>query len=394
MTSIQKHARYLVVTIAAAISFSAASADAHPRSHEPVQQAENSAQSEVQIVDEQLSALEEQYNSNPTEEIAAVNFARLAVKQARRLGDTALLRRAERALRPWKNDLQAPNEILIVRANIKQIDHRFTEAMTDLDTVLAREPANPQALLSRAFIRATIGAAKHGLRDCASLQPNVSLTVRETCVARLGGLTGTLEASFRRMQAVLEITPSSKVEERTFALAVSAELAERLSETDKAEAYYSELLSLDPASVFARAVYADFLVSQKRFYEARKIVGDKPHTEALLLISALAGIGTDNAVSISSAKELGARMAADQINKDYSHAREYARFALDCLNDPKLALLFAQENWQVQKEPVDARILARAAIANDAQSSLSGLVLWLDQSGVEDRELARILAKA
>ena len=387
MTSLLILARTLILSAVAVIGFSANAALAHPRGHELNAQDNHSKETELSIVDDQLAQLRERRDAAPTDVDIAVAYARYAAKKARRIGDAVLLRHAERALQHWEVDMRAPTEILVIRANIKQINHRFTDALADLDTVLAREPGNPQALLSRAFIRATTGDAKSGLDDCASLRPNVSLTIREACAARLGGLSGNLGASHRRMQAVLEITPSSRVQERVFALAVAAELAERINDTDRAEAYYSELLSLDPVSVFARAAYADFLVSQKSFDEAHKIVGVAPHTEALLLISALAGIGTENAVSKNSATELGARMAADRLNKDFSHAREYARFALDYLKDPELALLFAQENWRVQKEPVDARILARAAISAEMPSALHSLQKWFDESGLEDPEL-------
>lgn len=391
MTSRIRSIKFLAVSLIFAAGLLPPQSLAHPRGHAPVGQSERPENGVSNNVDHELEVLQAALDGDPESETVAVEFARHAAKRARRAGDTVLLRRAERALAPWNDDAQAPTEILIVRANIRQIDHRFPEALSDLEIVLMREPANPQALLSRAFIRATIGEAKLGLNDCTALRANVSLTIRETCAARLGGLAGSLAAAYSRMQAVIEITPTSKFEERAFALGVAAELAERMTDTDKAEAFYSELLSIAPDSAFARAAFADYLISQNDGDAAEKVIGDAPHTEALMLLTAMAGKQSMTAASVNAATELGARLAVDRMNEDYSHAREYARFALDYQNDPKAALFFAQANWRAQKEPVDARILARAAIANEASEIVQELKRWVRDSALEDPALERIL---
>ena len=393
MKSNRKCARALTVPIALAVGLVMTAAEAHPLGHGPERNNEKSFSHEPAPKDGRLAALEKMLAANPTDEKAAAAYARYAAQQARRFGDTDLLRRAESALLPWERVEQPPIDILIVRANLKQINHRFHDALADLEIVLARQPSNPQALLSRAFIRATIGRAKSGMADCAALKPNVSIVIRETCAARLGGLAGALEASHRRMGAVLQIAPAANMEERRFALAVAAEIAQRMGADRDAAKYYSELLSADPVSAFARAAYSDFLLSKNDNDAALQIIGDTPHTEALLLVSALAGRDLDSPIATKSAQELGARMAADRIAGDFSHAREYARFALDYLNDPKLALLFAQENWRVQKEPVDARILARSAKANNALAIIGELNDWLNSSALEDPELERLLER-
>ncbi|MEO1135836.1 MAG: hypothetical protein AAFW68_04380 [Pseudomonadota bacterium] len=391
MISFHKLAYAVLTPLAVTISLSTTHAGAHPRGHEHADQTEGSARSSSNSHDDQLDAFQQLLDASPTDEKTAVAYARYAVSKARRLGDTDLLRQAEHALSPWDDNANVANEVLIVRANIKQIDHRFDDALSDLEIVLRRQPSNPQALLSRAFILATTGDAKSGIKDCAALKPNVSLVIRETCAARLSSLTGALDASQRRMKAVLQIARTADSEERNFALAVAAEIAQRNGAADLAEQYYSALLATDPESVFARAAYADFLLNENNRAAALEVIGDAPHTEALLLLSALGGNNTNDALSIKSADELSARMASDRISGDFSHAREYARFAFDYLNDPELALVFAQENWRVQKEPIDARILARAAIANGAQEILINLKQWLAHSGFEDPKLERIL---
>lgn len=394
MPSIVKYARILASLAAIATGIATTNAEAHPRGHELDRQSVGLIQSDPQSEGGQLSGLEEALKADPTDEKKAVDYARHAVKLARRLGDTGLLRRAERALSPWDNNTKASADTLIVRATIKQIDHRFHDALSDLEIVLKHQPSNPQALLSRAFIRATIGEAKSGAIDCAALRARVSNAIRETCFARLESLSGALDSSYHLIEAILQKIPETNTEERTFALSVAAEIAHRRGLNDKAAEHFGALFSADPNSVFARAAYAEFLLGRGDHEMALKVIGSKPHTEALLLMSTLAGKGAENPVSIKSASELGARMAADEINGDYSHAREYARFCLDYLNDSKCALFFAQQNWRVQKEPIDARVLARAAIKNGENIALANLKQWLQDSGLEDPGLSRILANS
>jgi hypothetical protein len=79
---------------------------------------------------------------------------------------------------------------------------------------------------------------------------------------------------------------------------------------------------------------------------------------------------------------------------DRVHLREEARFELHLRHDPSKALRLAKENWAVQKEPADARILLEAAIAAGDRGSTRALRQWLTQSRLEDAQLSRLLATA
>ena len=86
------------------------------------------------------------------------------------------------------------------------------------------------------------------------------------------------------------------------------------------------------------------------------------------------------------------RLAASRLRGDRVHLREEARFTLHLLNAPQAALTLAQENWQVQKEPADIRILLEAALAADDAAAVDGVREWLKKSRLEDVELQRIIA--
>ena len=84
-----------------------------------------------------------------------------------------------------------------------------------------------------------------------------------------------------------------------------------------------------------------------------------------------------NWISIAAAAERGDRI----------HLREEARFALEVEADPPRALRVARDNWNVQKELADARLLAKAAVAAREPAAAEALVAWAHSTGVRDAEL-------
>ena len=71
------------------------------------------------------------------------------------------------------------------------------------------------------------------------------------------------------------------------------------------------------------------------------------------------------------------------------HVREEARFTLHLLDDPRAALRLAQENWQVQREPADIRILFECARAAGDTASVETARAWLTATGLEDGRLEK-----
>ena len=119
---------------------------------------------------------------------------------------------------------------------------------------------------------------------------------------------------------------------------------------------------------------------------------DKTRADPLLLRYALA-------LQAQNSKELPAQIAqlldrfeASRLRGDRVHLREEARFTMHLLHAPEAALKLARENWQVQKEPADVRILLEAALgAHDAAAAEEGRE-WLRNSRLEDVYLSRLAA--
>jgi hypothetical protein len=87
------------------------------------------------------------------------------------------------------------------------------------------------------------------------------------------------------------------------------------------------------------------------------------------------------------AQTLDDRFAAARQRGDTTHRAEEARFALHLRHDPARALRLAAENYAVQREPRDARVLLEAAIAAGDPIAAQPARDWLHNSGFEDRRL-------
>ena len=73
------------------------------------------------------------------------------------------------------------------------------------------------------------------------------------------------------------------------------------------------------------------------------------------------------------------------------HRREEARFALHLDRDPARALSLARDNWRVQREPADLRILAEAVAATGDADALATVRRWLAETGIEYQAVANLV---
>ena len=78
------------------------------------------------------------------------------------------------------------------------------------------------------------------------------------------------------------------------------------------------------------------------------------------------------------------------------HGREETRFALTIENEPQRALELALENWSMQHEPWDARLVMEAALAAGKSEAAGPALAWIKATGFEDarlRDLAQRLER-
>ncbi len=167
-------------------------------------------------------------------------------------------------------------------------------------------------------------------------------------------------------------------------------MAVRLQRWPEAEAHFKEALQLGVTDQFLLGAYADFLLQQKRPAEVLTLLAGWERSDILLLRLAMAGRALNDPRAAGWAAQLRDRFTAAAQRGDRLHEQEAARFELDIEGNPAKALDLASRNYKAQKEPRDAEILMRAAVAAKQAKAAQPALDWLRTNKYEDPALASL----
>ena len=336
-----------------------------------------------------LRALNGQLTRAPNNLPLAIMVAQGYAELGRITGDPRYAGYAQAALAPWWGFERAPQEVLVLRAALHQRMHQFDLALADLATVLNTNPRNVQARLTRATVQQVQGAYDEASNECRVLQGLTQELVSTACLANVNSVTGELRQSYELLRSVFARNPVAEPRLRSWVLTSLAEMATRAGMAQEAEAHFGAALAVDPADYYVLGAYADYLLDNGRPSEVLALLRDKAAADPLLLRYELAlqvQRSTELPVYV---EQLRDRFAASRLRGDRVHLREEARFTLHLLDAPQEALKLARENWEVQKEPADLRILLEAALAAHDRAAVDLVRDWLRNSRLEDVQLNR-----
>jgi tetratricopeptide (TPR) repeat protein len=340
----------------------------------------------------ELQALRARQAAHPQDVALAARVAQRYIGIARSETDPRYYGYAQAALAPWWALAAPPPEVRLLRATLLQSTHHFPEALADLDAIVAADPANAQAWLTKATVQTVRGDYAGATASCAHLSSQASQLVSITCIANVASMTGRSAGSEALLATLLARSGDAEPGMQEWVLTLLAEMAARRGDATTAEARFKQALALDPRDSYLLGAYSDFLLDQKRPQDVVKLVREQTRIDGLLLRQALAlqQMPGEAAAQAAATAELKARFAAAMQRGDTVHQREQARFELHLRGDVKTALALARLNWEVQKEPADMRILLEAAV-KAGDKGAAGLVLeWMKKNGTEDVALARL----
>jgi tetratricopeptide (TPR) repeat protein len=323
--------------------------------------------------------------ANPRHLDSAVIVVRRALEAARTLGDPRFLGQAQAALAPWWKADDAPAVAVLLRATLKQSQHDFAGALADLDALLAANPAMAQARLTRATVLTVLGRYADARRDCGELAGKVAAIIVIGCEATPASLSGAAAPAYDALTRTLLYAGGDRGV-REWALTLAAEIAERRGDFSAAEQHFRAALVLDPRDAYLKAAYADFLLDRGRPAEVLPLLRDDTRNDTLLLRLALAEqkLADQRDGYAAHRTDLAARFDAARRRGDSMHRREEARFRLAMEHDAQGALRLARDNWAVQREPADLRILIEAAHAADDADALRIGDDWIASHRLED----------
>lgn len=328
-----------------------------------------------------------------------------AIAQARRSGDPRYYGQAQALLGPWWAAPSPPPALRLLRATLLQQRHDFAGALRDLEAVLATDARDAQAHLIRSSIRMVQGEPLRARPDCAALIGQAGLLVVASCIGAAGGLSGQAPTALAAIEQALARDADAPLGVRLWALTQAAEIAERLGDAPRATEHFATALAAADAAgendVYLKAAYADFLLHQQRAEEVRTLLAGSADFDPLLLRLALAeqqlaaaGDATAKPRRDRHLAELLARYALGQTRGDAAHHREQAMTALLLQDDAAAALDLAKRNWVEQREPADALILLKAALAASSKPAAQPVLDWLRETGLEDVRIKPLALRA
>jgi len=305
-------------------------------------------------------------------------------------GDPRYVGYAEAAIRPWSSAAEPPVAILVMRALLRQYRHEFDAALADLARAAEHDPGNAELWSWRSAILLVQANYAGARAACDKLAAVASALLTTACTAAVGGLSGNSAAAYAELSKALSLRPDVDPQFKLWIQTRLAEMAMRQGSDDLAERHFREGLALGVTDGFILAAYADFLLDHGRPVEVVPLLRDWERSDILLLRLALA----EKALGLASAPAhiamLKERFDASALRGDKLHQQEEARFHLYLQGDAPGALRLAEENYRLQREPRDARILMEAALAAKQVGAAQPALAWLRASGYEDPRYAKL----
>lgn len=332
----------------------------------------------------ELRQLRAELSANPRKRDTALRLAERYFALANAEGDPRYVGYAQAALKPWWDLPAPPLDALVMRAILKQYSHDFYGAMQDLAAATREDPRNARAWSWRAAIDMVQARYEQARKDCLALRNIQSDLYVAGCIAYLDGTTGKAAAAYRALSEAFARSGENSPEIKVWVLTRLAEMSLRMGNAKQAEENFRAAYFEPINDQFLLAAYADFLLDQGRPDEVIPLLVDWVRSDILLLRLALA----EKALKASKAAEhieaLRSRFDAAALRGDKLHQQEEARFNLYLIGNKEKALALAQENWKLQREPRDARILLEAALAMKNPAAAQEALDWLERSGHED----------
>jgi len=330
----------------------------------------------------QLKPLQAAAAQAPNDVARAVALASAYIRLSRLEGDPRFLGYAQATLAPWWKDPAAPTTVLMLRATILQSSHQFDAAIADLNKVSQREPRNAQAVLTRATVLTVQGRYLEARSDCSRLLEVAPEIYGAICIAAIDSMTGKAKAAYETLQRALVTLIRIDAAARDWGQTLLGEIAHRRRDP-AAEEHFRAALSVGDRDLYLLGAYSDWLLDQGRPAEVIDLLQNESRIDPLLLRLALAQRALKRPEAAASIELLRARFDASHARGDTVHQRENARFELVLRGDPRSALPYAVENWKVQREPADLRILAEVAAATNDAAALDTVKQWLAETHLE-----------
>ena len=345
----------------------------------------------------QLESLRRQLVGRPDDNALRLDIGRRYFALAMAQGDPRLVGYAAAAIAPLEAKSAGIADYWVLRGQLEQFSHRFEPALTSLEKASQIDAKTVEPLAWRAAILMVQARYAEAQTECQRVAAVAEPLFATGCRAYVQAATGELKPAFDTLGAAIKTALAAKPppapELLLWAYTRQAEMAIRLQQNDAAEALLKSALKLGVIDQFLLGAYADFLLAQQRPVEVLTLLAGWERSDILLLRLALAGQATKDSRATDWTRQLRDRFQAAAQRGDRLHEQEAARFELDLEGNAAKALAAATSNYTVQKEPRDAEILMRTALADKQAKAAQPALDWLRNSRYEDPAFDKLAAQ-
>jgi predicted Zn-dependent protease len=245
-------------------------------------------------------------------------------------------------------------------ATVRQRLHDFDGAAADLFRAMSMAPNDPQLHFSAFSVAMAQGRHSDAARYCKRFSQLSPGYLADACLAEWQSATGNQDTALANLREAIT-RPDANHDIVGFQYSVSTLAGlEAGKRPEQADRLWQMALALDPEDLYSRSHYCQWLLAQGRIDDALRYSDGYDNVDAIAITRAQALQLSDPDAATALADSINARITQARWRNDWLHAYEYAVFFLDVRPDPGAALDMATRNWQQQRRPEDAALLARA----------------------------------
>lgn len=187
---------------------------------------------------------------------------RRLISLSERYADTRYLGFAAGLLSAWKNTVEVPAEIQLMRAILAQKKHQFSAALVELNPALEVPALAAEAWFVKAMVHQAMGDHTKAIGSCYTLAQFTPAVVASACLASEFIAMGQSEMArnFVSEQALQDV-PLLQEGVRQWVLTVYAEVSSS-RDPALATAYFRRALAIQPSSPYLLKAYAQHLLDQ------------------------------------------------------------------------------------------------------------------------------------
>lgn len=349
---------------------------------------------ELLAIRSEVAKLREQLSSDKQNASLAADVAGRYIKIGNREGNPRYFGYAQAAIAPWWDDPFAPPAILSIRAKLKEKDHRYNEALKDIDKIVEQQPGNAQAWVERINLLRVQGKYAEAWEACDRLESVAGADQAQLFRIPIMAVTGQADQAAQELERLVAVAQRESPAVAQWANILQADIARMLGDTAAAEACFKRGLSSQPGNTYLLRRYADLLLDQSRPEEALQLLRDHVRDNGVLLRAAIAAqhLGNDE-LARDFQQQLERRFDEIRLRGNEPHGRFEARYLLELQRKPKEALAVALANWNKQKEYRDTRNVLEAAVAARDPDGAKPVLEFLAKHGTQDADFVRLIAK-